>query len=284
MTALTSAMNARSATTLCRMADGTPPTVHPVTASSAAGWLYRHGDLAYSVAFCSTTSDTMIRRVSTLILVAAGLACCGLAGNAQAAAPEVRPSGCKQPSYPRSALRREEDGVVMLGFLIRTDGTVARSVILSSTGSPELDSAARDELSKCAWKPMGVDGQALEHWRFVAYTWSLDDDPGLTRAKREAGRGAKQGDAAAFYRLSVLLSQTAQNDADRQGALAVLRAAAERGHPHAQYQLGMRYEQGDGVPADRDEAMRWYKAAAKQDDVFALQRLKLGRLVEPVAG
>lgn len=170
----------------------------------------------------------------------------------------------------------------MLGFLIRPDGTVARSLVLSPTGFTDLDKAAQQALSKCLFERRGVDGQAIEHWQFVPYTWTLEGDPELKRAKRDAGLAAKGGDAAAYYRLSLLLEKTAKTDSDRQRMVAVLRAAAERGHPHARYQLGRRYELGSGVAADRDEALRWYEQAAAQEDVFALERLRLGRLVEPV--
>jgi TonB family protein len=214
------------------------------------------------------------------VMLAVGLACAGLPGPSSALV--AQPASCQRPVYPNEALRRGEDGVVVLGFLVRTDGTVAQSLVLSSTGSADLDRTARDALSKCLFGRMGSAGVATEHWQSVAYTWTLEDDPELKRAKREAGLAAKAGNAAAYYRLSLLLAQTAKTDADRQRAFAVLRGAAERGHPHAQYQLGMRYEQGDGVAADRDEAQKWYEAAAKQDDVFALQRLKLGKLVEPI--
>lgn len=171
----------------------------------------------------------------------------------------------------------------MLGFLVRPDGTVAQSLVLSSSGSAELDRTTQTALSKCQFARKGIDGQGIEYWESVAYSWVLESDPEFKTAKRDAAFAAKGGDAAAAYRLSLLLMKTARTEAGRERALAALRDAAERGHPHAQYQLGLRYERGDGVAADRDEAMRWYEAAAKQEDVFALERLKLGRLVEPIA-
>ena len=39
---------------------------------------------------------------------------------------------------------------------------------------------------------------------------------------------------------------------------------AEQGDPRAQYFLGYRYYNGDGVPADDAEAVRWYRLAAEQ--------------------
>jgi TPR repeat protein len=58
----------------------------------------------------------------------------------------------------------------------------------------------------------------------------------------------------------------------------VLQSAAELGHATAQFDVGVRYERGNGVPADPEEALRWYRKPAAQGDLFATQRLALGRL------
>jgi TPR repeat protein len=92
--------------------------------------------------------------------------------------------------------------------------------------------------------------------------------------KRDVAGAGKNGSPAAYYHLSLLLSGTAETDADRQSALKVLEGAAEHGHPHAQFEIGRRYEQGDGVQADTREAMLWYERAAAQGNVLAIQRLK----------
>ena len=44
-------------------------------------------------------------------------------------------------------------------------------------------------------------------------------------------------------------------------SLRETRKAAEKGDPSAQYEMGYRYETGDGVPKDIAEAIRWYKRA-----------------------
>jgi TPR repeat protein len=114
----------------------------------------------------------------------------------------------------------------------------------------------------------------------VAYTWSLTDDPGMSRAKQEAADAARKGHLDALFRLSRILARTAKTDADRQRALTVLRGAAAKGHAAAQYALGRRFEAGDGVEKDLDQAMQWYDIAAKQGDVLAVQRLRLGVLTD----
>ena len=46
--------------------------------------------------------------------------------------------------------------------------------------------------------------------------------------------------------------------------LAQLRALAEQGDVDAQYNLGLMYDFGEGVPEDDEEAVRWYRLAADQ--------------------
>jgi len=43
-----------------------------------------------------------------------------------------------------------------------------------------------------------------------------------------------------------------------------IKAAAERGDPHAQFRLGWDYYIGNGVARDKMEAVKWYTAAANQ--------------------
>ncbi len=47
------------------------------------------------------------------------------------------------------------------------------------------------------------------------------------------------------------------------------RKKAERGEAVAQYELGVKYDNGDGVPKDYAEAMKWYRKAAEQGKPIA---------------
>ena len=46
------------------------------------------------------------------------------------------------------------------------------------------------------------------------------------------------------------------------------RLAAEQGDVAAQYNLGIMYDNGDGVPQDYKEAVKWYRLAAEQGDAM----------------
>lgn len=60
---------------------------------------------------------------------------------------------------------------------------------------------------------------------------------------------------------------------------------AERGDPRAQEYVGMLYEQGQGVAADPQTALDWYRTAARSGDVTAQYNLGValldGRLGAP---
>ena len=55
-------------------------------------------------------------------------------------------------------------------------------------------------------------------------------------------------------------------------ALKEWKPLAEEGNANAQYNLGLMYEDGQGVPQDDKTAMKWYRLAAKQGNSDAQQR------------
>ena len=63
---------------------------------------------------------------------------------------------------------------------------------------------------------------------------------------------------------------------DYQEALKWFRKAAEQNNSTAQFNIGYMYEEGYGVKKNRDEAIRWYRKAAEQGNdtsINALRRL-----------
>lgn len=82
---------------------------------------------------------------------------------------------CDKPDYPRNSLRNEEQGVTRLQFLIGTDGKVADSKIEKSSGFRSLDTAAKNALSLCKFKPGTIDGKPQQSWTSVDYVWKLPD-------------------------------------------------------------------------------------------------------------
>jgi TPR repeat protein len=61
---------------------------------------------------------------------------------------------------------------------------------------------------------------------------------------------------------------------DYETALRLIRPLAEQGDAKAQYNLGIMYDNGVGVPQDYVEAVKWYRMAAEQG--FAGAQYNLG--------
>ncbi len=51
---------------------------------------------------------------------------------------------------------------------------------------------------------------------------------------------------------------------DETTAVKSFRLAAEQGNANAQYNLGVMYQQGWGVPRDYKKAVKWFRLAAEQ--------------------
>ena len=86
--------------------------------------------------------------------------------------------------------------------------------------------------------------------------WALGQDPDpLTEIRRRAD----QGDADTQFLLGLRYANgegVPENDAE---AVKWYRLAAEQGHANAQYFLGAMYANGDGVPENDAEAVKWYR-------------------------
>ena len=86
----------------------------------------------------------------------------------------VDAKACEKPEYPGRSLRNEEQGTVLLAFLIGLDGRVVDSRIEKSSGSRDLDKAAMNGLSLCKFKPGTVDGKPEQSWTKMQYVWKLE--------------------------------------------------------------------------------------------------------------
>ena len=75
---------------------------------------------------------------------------------------------------------------------------------------------------------------------------------------------AAQGDARAQFNLGVMYRHGEGVPQDAQEAVTWYRKAAEQGYAPAQYNLGVMYRHGQGVPQDAQEAVKWYRRAAEQ--------------------
>jgi protein TonB len=81
---------------------------------------------------------------------------------------------CSKPVYPKASLRNEETGVVTLRFTIGPNGRLLKQEITRSTGFRDLDRAAQNALSKCAFRPASIKGQPVQSPMDIQYVWTLE--------------------------------------------------------------------------------------------------------------
>lgn len=81
-----------------------------------------------------------------------------------------------------------------------------------------------------------------------------------------SGAGGAQILGATLFAMAAMLSAlgTQAHGAPLSGEGAWLHEMAENGVSDAQYEMGVRYASGDGVPLDRIKAASWYRKAAEQ--------------------
>ena len=104
----------------------------------------------------------------------------------------------------------------------------------------------------------------------------INIDQLLQRESRELEayrKAAEQGDATAQFNLGVIYDNGRGVPQDFKQAVAWWRKAAEQGHVDAQYNLGVRYGNGQGVPQDYQRAYAWFLKAAEQGDAKAQYNL-----------
>lgn len=80
------------------------------------------------------------------------------------------------PDYPVIALREGVQGTVLLRVLVDETGKPVQVLILKSSGSRDLDNAARDHVL-AAWRfhPAQRDGRAVQAWAQVPVKFSLSN-------------------------------------------------------------------------------------------------------------
>ena len=94
-------------------------------------------------------------------------------------------------------------------------------------------------------------------------------------ALREWKPLAEQGDASAQFNLGMMYQKGIGVPRGYKTAVKWYRLATEQGFARAQTNLGVMYQEGIGVPQDYKTAVKWYSLSAKQGDAFAQFNLGL---------
>jgi TPR repeat protein len=97
----------------------------------------------------------------------------------------------------------------------------------------------------------------------------MDMAQDLAKAAAIYRKAAEQGDAAAQYNLGIMYDHGRGVPQDYAQAALWYRKAAEQGFASAQLNLGAAYYEGQGVTQDYAQAAAWYRKAAEQGDATA---------------
>jgi len=89
----------------------------------------------------------------------------------------------------------------------------------------------------------------------------------------ETMAAAKQGKAYAQYNLGVMYDKGVGVPENNTEAVKWFRKAADQGLAMAQYNLGALYRIGEGVPENNTEAVEWFRKAADQGNADAQSML-----------
>lgn len=84
-------------------------------------------------------------------------------------------AACVKPVWPKESLRRDEQGKVVINFLVDWDGKVLEARVRKSSGFPLLDQAAQQAVERCRFSPYYVDGKPVQAWQNLQYVWTLED-------------------------------------------------------------------------------------------------------------
>jgi TPR repeat protein len=117
--------------------------------------------------------------------------------------------------------------------------------------SPEQFSAIKTEANQ---------GDAVAQYKLGRlFGWGEGGETNRSKALSWLQKSAAQGLPEAQYAVGLSIQENDPAEAFRQ----FLRAA-DLGYSQAEFEIGMRYQTGDGVPEDMTEAAKWYRKAAEQ--------------------
>lgn len=82
-------------------------------------------------------------------------------------------STCPRPEYPEPSLLANEEGKVLLRFLIDPKGQIIREQVARSSGHARLDQAALDALRRCKFIPFNAADGPAESVAVIEYVWRI---------------------------------------------------------------------------------------------------------------
>ena len=130
------------------------------------------------------------------------------------------------------------------------------------------------EVPDAGFMPNGVP---KPRWYHVRLQRQRRGRAGRAEARSWYRKAAEQGDAAAQYNLGVMYDKGEGVPQDYQEAVGWYRKAAEQGDASAQHNLGFMYANGDGVPQDYVQAHKWVNLAASRTTTRKAEDYRVAR-------
>jgi TonB family protein len=208
-------------------------------------------------------------------LLAISTALCCQAGEPPLGVPlsQIEPPAgtCPKPAWPKDALAAGADGVATIGIYVTADGSVTNTVIMHSTGNYSLDRASIKQSANCRLAAGKLDGEPQSMWVLMTMIWVVPNASDNGTLLQRHYHAAEEGDIEALYSLA----QIVEGENNLSSAIAIMKQAAELGHPTAQYALGSMYLVGTKLERNEQEGLRLLRAAAAQKHIMAIDHLRL---------
>jgi hypothetical protein len=122
---------------------------------------------------------------------------------------------------------------------------------------------------------LSIIGLAVPAWADFQAGMDATTRGDYATALREWRPLAEQGDALAQYNLGVLYRKGRGVPQDDVQARQWYAKAAAQGQAKAQFNLGTLYFNGEGVPKDYQQALRWFRLAADQGEAVAQTKIAI---------
>ena len=116
---------------------------------------------------------------------------------------------------------------------------------------------------------------AMPTWADFQAGMEANDREDYATALREWRPLAEQGDALAQYNLGILYRKGRGVPQDDVQARQWYAKAAAQGLAKAQFNLGTLYFNGEGGPKDYQQALRWFRLAADQGEALAQTKIAI---------
>ncbi len=130
------------------------------------------------------------------------------------------------------------------------------------------DAIAKETFAKAKAAAAGGDPAKLVSLANL-YLWGIGTEPSEVEAAKLHRLGAEKNDPRCMYLYGSDLRLAIGVKEDKSAGLALIRKAAEKGFPEAEYKMHELLEEGDELKADPAEARRWLLLAAEHGEYDA---------------